>query len=535
MSDDVSATPKKTRSSKPKVRTGCITCKARRVKCDETKPACVRCTTTGRRCDGYAPLKTSFPEYKALAPARTTDASDTTGSSSSSASRTTQTAQLVIRIRPEYRSLAPLADPSQADLTPKERWFLVFFRHVTARTNAKFFGEEFWGRLVHQASEVQPAVRHSAIGISALHWDSLAKYHSVRGDQDPSFALHQCSKAFAYLQANFGASVSRRQRMEAVLISCGILLSFAFGQGDARACGCHIRSGLGLLHGWQRLQMDNSPVGLVILKSFSQLHLDWLPLVGPDGGLENYSYPLHLAVNYQPNIVVETPEDACGILLILGWLTLQMKPQRLPGQPVACASSALLQRLDHWKALILNRSGALSQQNRETIAILDVWREVVLIKFLTDGRLEEGEMRYDDHLPHFERTVELGRYLTNGALSSSWAWSAIVTPLFFCAFKCRDWTTRREALDVLLAWRHEQGIWSLSGPALVLKRLIEIESKDYKSHEVIAEVSRIDAVHVDFPSGNTKHVRFWYRKPAPSDQICVCDAAQVWNNHLIPY
>ncbi|KAJ5993170.1 hypothetical protein N7451_008894 [Penicillium sp. IBT 35674x] len=70
MTDDVSAAPKKTRSSRPKVRTGCITCKARRVKCDETKPACVRCTTTGRRCDGYAPLKTSFPEYKALAPAR---------------------------------------------------------------------------------------------------------------------------------------------------------------------------------------------------------------------------------------------------------------------------------------------------------------------------------------------------------------------------------------------------------------------------------------------------------------------------------
>ena len=24
------------------------------VKCDETKPACGRCTTTGRKCDGYA-------------------------------------------------------------------------------------------------------------------------------------------------------------------------------------------------------------------------------------------------------------------------------------------------------------------------------------------------------------------------------------------------------------------------------------------------------------------------------------------------
>jgi hypothetical protein len=33
----------------------------RRVKCDETKPECERCTSTGRKCDGYlthAPKKT---------------------------------------------------------------------------------------------------------------------------------------------------------------------------------------------------------------------------------------------------------------------------------------------------------------------------------------------------------------------------------------------------------------------------------------------------------------------------------------------
>lgn len=39
-----------------KVRTGCITCKIRHKKCDETKPACRRCTSTGRKCDGYAPV-----------------------------------------------------------------------------------------------------------------------------------------------------------------------------------------------------------------------------------------------------------------------------------------------------------------------------------------------------------------------------------------------------------------------------------------------------------------------------------------------
>ncbi|OAA63096.1 Zn(2)-C6 fungal-type DNA-binding domain protein [Cordyceps fumosorosea ARSEF 2679] len=36
-----------------KTRTGCITCRIRRVKCDEAKPMCNRCMTSGRMCDGY--------------------------------------------------------------------------------------------------------------------------------------------------------------------------------------------------------------------------------------------------------------------------------------------------------------------------------------------------------------------------------------------------------------------------------------------------------------------------------------------------
>lgn len=45
---------KRTRKAHNKVRTGCLTCKIRRKKCDETKPECNRCTSTGRKCDGYA-------------------------------------------------------------------------------------------------------------------------------------------------------------------------------------------------------------------------------------------------------------------------------------------------------------------------------------------------------------------------------------------------------------------------------------------------------------------------------------------------
>ncbi|TGO82152.1 hypothetical protein BPOR_0905g00010 [Botrytis porri] len=48
--------PDACRRSLAKVKTGCNNCKARRVKCDETKPACMKCQRSGRVCDRYPAL-----------------------------------------------------------------------------------------------------------------------------------------------------------------------------------------------------------------------------------------------------------------------------------------------------------------------------------------------------------------------------------------------------------------------------------------------------------------------------------------------
>lgn len=55
---------KLTRRAHTKVRTGCLTCKIRRKKCDETKPSCRRCTSTVRKCDGYGTYAPSVSSSK---------------------------------------------------------------------------------------------------------------------------------------------------------------------------------------------------------------------------------------------------------------------------------------------------------------------------------------------------------------------------------------------------------------------------------------------------------------------------------------
>ncbi|KAF4332878.1 C6 zinc finger [Fusarium beomiforme] len=60
------------RVSNPKVRSGCLTCKKRRVKCDEGKPACARCIRGDFVCDGYEAPEDSPPKpaVVVLAPAK---------------------------------------------------------------------------------------------------------------------------------------------------------------------------------------------------------------------------------------------------------------------------------------------------------------------------------------------------------------------------------------------------------------------------------------------------------------------------------
>ncbi|KAH7017982.1 fungal-specific transcription factor domain-containing protein [Microdochium trichocladiopsis] len=54
-SSSATARPSRRRANAPKTRSrnGCSTCKARRLKCDETKPACLACVKSNRPCPGY--------------------------------------------------------------------------------------------------------------------------------------------------------------------------------------------------------------------------------------------------------------------------------------------------------------------------------------------------------------------------------------------------------------------------------------------------------------------------------------------------
>ncbi|KAI2606693.1 hypothetical protein GGR54DRAFT_652275 [Hypoxylon sp. NC1633] len=211
-----SITTKRKRASKPKVRTGCITCvkdplcghisipvpwsvpgnawtpnpSIRRVKCDETKPACTRCTSTGRKCDGYggaAPPRRKKPSPSpSLAPPNPLAfpfPAGGVGVSNNDHNNLTTDPYLTKRHELAQHSFAAacrgnsalrILRPLAADIegTEQERLFFHRFRRAAEAglaTHASGLGPGFWRRLVPQVGHSDPAVRHALIALGAAY------------------------------------------------------------------------------------------------------------------------------------------------------------------------------------------------------------------------------------------------------------------------------------------------------------------------------------------------------------------------------
>lgn len=57
------------RGTKSRVKTGCRTCRVRRIKCDEARPECLRCRSSNVQCLGYAERRRIAPNSSASEPA----------------------------------------------------------------------------------------------------------------------------------------------------------------------------------------------------------------------------------------------------------------------------------------------------------------------------------------------------------------------------------------------------------------------------------------------------------------------------------
>jgi hypothetical protein len=203
LGDVTSHAPKRRKARGPRSKTGCQTCRIRRVKCDEQKPACHKCTSTGRSCD-----------YEAQSPPTTTPSHTQQPPSP----HTIQT----VNPQPLPLSLVPIVSHDY-----QSRRSFAFFHSQTAAQLSGAFESHFWGRLIPQSTHRSPTLWHAAVALGAIHERFLAGDQSVfrcNGDlEQGGFALREYGRAIGCLTEHKG---SGRQSADVVLAACIMFACF---------------------------------------------------------------------------------------------------------------------------------------------------------------------------------------------------------------------------------------------------------------------------------------------------------------------
>ncbi|KAJ5675793.1 hypothetical protein N7462_008690 [Penicillium macrosclerotiorum] len=183
--------PERKRAFKPKVRTGCITCK---------------CVRSGRQCEGYELPKSLVILPRALAPAPTVE-------------------------------------------SPLETRALELFFHKTAPQLAGYFeGPLFQGSVV-QISLVEPAIRHAIAAVAMLHEEISASPATREGKSQASklpIQLYNRSIRGIIDKVQAGPTAMPLIAMANILFIC-----FEYFQGNVTMARSHVKSGIHLLHSWR--------------------------------------------------------------------------------------------------------------------------------------------------------------------------------------------------------------------------------------------------------------------------------------------
>ncbi|KAL6918991.1 hypothetical protein FSST1_003017 [Fusarium sambucinum] len=212
-----------------KSKTGCRTCKIRKVRCDEQKPACDRCTSTGRVCDGYA-----SPSPPSASP------------SSISQSPSPQ----------RHNSPNPTVDlklvlPRQS---PDEVRSYTYFLEVTAPSLAGSFYADFWLSEVPRVCLSDPAIWHAVVSLGSAHED-FAEY----GQGSRSlFALKQFNSSIRCLTES--RSPRHADRWRALIVST-IFTYICTIKGLHHQTRIHLQAGCNLLRELQDHDAKPSKLG----------------------------------------------------------------------------------------------------------------------------------------------------------------------------------------------------------------------------------------------------------------------------------
>lgn len=467
-----------------KVRTGCGTCKARKLKCDETKPACLRCTQAKLLCAGY---------LVSVAPR-----SHVTDGNSAKPLTTLRPADNFVF----YGQLSQFADLDHIDYAAYD-----FCRQCTVHELSS--RRRFWTTTVLAGAEQDPAVLHALLALASVHRTRASEVASTQ-DYDAGQIIGPGPTNLHYYKA---VSLLRRRLSENVdnntsctLIVCLILLSCDLIQSRYGEACLHLTHGRQLLQWWlhEAAQKPESRVPLTLPSSpadvFHELAYEFASL---DIQSANFgSLTTHFVLNdgslggralHLPHAFTSL-DDAWRFLLILHNGVNHLAAGHVKNFIYRGANSTLdpsavnkqgclLSMLRDWYEVF--QSSALkplkgAQSAAAPTNLLQYASCQLLHAYLTVAArtaLSIGdEMAPDSLLPQFAKIIALCEELVPSRPRISID-TVIVQPLFILGCYCRHPTIRRRCLQVL-SQAGVEGHWDSRLVKLLTQYRMETEEEE---------------------------------------------------------
>ncbi|PQE30380.1 putative UPC2 Regulatory involved in control of sterol uptake protein [Rutstroemia sp. NJR-2017a WRK4] len=455
---------KKRRASKPKVRTGCIPCKARRIKCDETKPECYKCQEYGSIC-AYQPLR-SVPRDRS----RHHD---------------------LVAIQPH-----PFHSPSNPHpYSETEARYHRLFHEKLAFDLSGYIDSPFWTRLIPQQCHQEPAIRDAVFALSALYKPAISSPTNTVNlrDEHVTFALVKQSRAISSLRKAINKGEPEMRRLALVgslLFSC-----FESLQGRWEEAMQWVYNGVriwrGLNEGERCSAAGFADVSLEVGMTFRRLEMQILSFLAMNPMLE---HPFDDMMGNE--ITLDMPDQFATFQEAFTAATnLAVAIFRHLRTSARCGDTPtytnflqnqqhhLQERLSQWNQFydLLFPHICQTPINRAYLGALQLricmWKCEIMIA----TSLSDSESVYNNYTPEFQRITHFARHLLrtdqmvrNARMQYG---MGVSMALFFAATRCRDGGIRREAIRILREWPAGNGIWHSLQAAVVAEWVVGLEER----------------------------------------------------------
>ncbi|KAF5654402.1 CHS-3 chitin synthase 3 [Fusarium sp. NRRL 25303] len=363
----------------------------RRVKCDEKKPACHRCTSTGRKCDGYALMQKINPPDVA-----------------------------------HGRMLLPRVstiDP-HALLPVEERRALGYFHSVISPRLSSARDGYFWTHLVMQLSESEAVVKHTILSISSLFESSEGKTVAPYTER---FALQHYTQAIQRLKTIHSEPL--------VLLVCILFICVEYLLANNKIALQHCQHGLAIME-----KCSNPWARRYLMPVFRRMTA--VPMLFGPEDIESESMP---ALTYMIPTKFYCMEDAQYMMDDIYNRVVRLCHMRHRGVVFDMTEeyNTVGTHLQTWQTLY-------EKLEVDTTSLLYQAQERSLFMRLKLSYLElSADFRYEEHMGTFRQVLQLASWQSERSSKQSSFELAYTPMLFFTIMKCPDLSIRLPALRLM--------------------------------------------------------------------------------------